>query len=233
MCRQWASVTRHWCRLRNMSSDRLNKRVFTWGNTQPALVKNWNYRVRKKLDSLESIHIGEEGWVDVRHIVHCVEVQSFEQFIASWTTDLMRENARYGQGRNKLRTYRTFKTEYGVETYTTEILKRNHRSALAKFRCGVASIRVETGRYEHIPLEQRVCFNCKCVEDEIHVLLVCPMYRDTRENLLNGILNHIVNWRELSDSELFSRVMSSRELVRICAKTCSDILDARNRLLFK
>ena len=76
--------------------------------------------MRKKLDSLESIHIGTEGWVDVMHTVHCVEVETFEQFIiASWTTDLMRENARYGQGRNKLRIYRTFKTEYGVENYTT------------------------------------------------------------------------------------------------------------------
>ena len=55
--------------------------------------------------------------------------------------------------RNKLRTYKLFKKEYGAESYVACVMPRSHRSALAKFRCGVASLRIETGRYERMPLD--------------------------------------------------------------------------------
>ena len=39
------------------------------------------------------------------------------------------------------------------------------------------SIRIETGRYERLPVSERICFHCKtCVEDELHVLVNCPLY---------------------------------------------------------
>ena len=64
------------------------------------------------------------------------------------------------------------------------IMSRTRRSALAKFRCGVASLRLETRRYERIPYDERNCFNCiKVVEYEEHVLLECPLYNDIRKEL--------------------------------------------------
>ncbi len=83
-------------------------------------------------------------------------------------------------GSSKLRTYRLFKSTYNPETYLCENLPRSHRSAFAKFRCGTAQIRIETGRYEHIPLEDRTCFYCfdqnrNIIESEIHVLTECPL----------------------------------------------------------
>ena len=56
-----------------------------------------------------------------------------------------------GNGRNKLRTYKLFKSEYGVENYCKVLVPFNDRSAFAKFRCGVAPIRLETGRNENRP----------------------------------------------------------------------------------
>ena len=51
-------------------------------------------------------------------------------------------------------------------------MNKCHRSALSKFRCCVAPLKLETGRYENIAPEQRLCFNCKnIVENEKHVLL--------------------------------------------------------------
>ena len=42
---------------------------------------------------------------------------------------------------------------------------------------GVAPLRVETGRYKSLPVEQRVCFNCtNQTKDEKHVLIECPLY---------------------------------------------------------
>ena len=72
-----------------------------------------------------------------------------------------------------------FKNDYETENYVTCMMPRGHRAALSKFRFGVAPIRVETGRYERLALEERHCFICtNQVEDEEHVLLHCPMYHE-------------------------------------------------------
>ena len=53
-----------------------------------------------------------------------------------------------------------------------------------KFRCGVAPLRLETGRYEGLPADERKCPFCWVhVEDEKHVLLQCKKYNTIRENL--------------------------------------------------
>ena len=62
-----------------------------------------------------------------------------------WNETVNRVEARNGSGRNKLRTYKPFKTNYKRENYFQIILPRNHRSAYAKFRSGVAPLRLELG----------------------------------------------------------------------------------------
>ena len=68
-----------------------------------------------------------------------------QRYISQWTADINRENARTGNGGNKLRFYRTFKQVFNVESYCKIIFNRSHRGALAKFRSGTAPIAIETG----------------------------------------------------------------------------------------
>ena len=84
------------------------------------------------------------------------------------------------RGRNKLRTFCQFKNSYLVENYCAIILPPCHRSAFSKFRCGVAPIRIETGRFEGLPEERRLCPFCNVIEGESHVLLDCHLYNDLR-----------------------------------------------------
>ena len=65
-------------------------------------------------------------------------------YVADWHNSINRESGRSGVGRNKLRTYRLFKTEYETENYCRLLMAVSHRAAFAKFR-GVAPIRIETG----------------------------------------------------------------------------------------
>ena len=67
--------------------------------------------------------------------------------------DLERSISRTGLGGNKLRTYRTFKHDCGTETYVSSSLPGRHMSAYAKFKCGVAPNRLETGRYERLSFD--------------------------------------------------------------------------------
>jgi hypothetical protein len=72
---------------------------------------------------------------------------------------------------SKLRTYRLFKNENGKENYLLKNIPGKYKSAYAKFRCGVAPSKIETGRYEDILTENRLCFinichKNNCIEDE-------------------------------------------------------------------
>ncbi len=76
----------------------------------------------------------------------------------------------------------TFKQEYGTEHYVQVVTNRQHRAALSQFRCGVLPLKVETVRFQDIPVEDRVCTMCEenVIETESHVLLYCSKYNQLR-----------------------------------------------------
>ena len=54
----------------------------------------------------------------------------------------------------------------------------------------MAPIRLETGRYEGLPVNERICPICMLeVEDEEHVLMRCNFYRDQRRLMLDSVQN--------------------------------------------
>ena len=151
-----------------------------------------------------------------------------------WRNSNQNDVGTSGRGRNKLRTYILFKQDYMIEPYVKSFLSSKYRSALAKFRCGVAPLKLETGRYENIPENQRVCPICKVsVETEIHVLFECNAYQELRDMLNNkacDVENTNVNFTK---QEKLNFVLSNTNLVNITAKTCYLILKSRNNLLYR
>ena len=69
------------------------------------------------------------------------------------------------------------------------LFQKKYRSTYATFRCGVAPIKLETGRYglNRVLVKQRLCEHCNLVEDEYHVLMQCTMYDEIREGLFVAI----------------------------------------------
>ncbi len=53
-------------------------------------------------------------------------------------------------GSNKLRTYRTFESEFETEMYLKKPLPFKVRQSFAMLRCGTAPLWIETGRYGNI-----------------------------------------------------------------------------------
>ena len=55
---------------------------------------------------------------------------------------------------------------------------------IAKFSCGVAPIRVETGQCERLPLGEHMCHLCiGDIENKLHVLSSCLMCNDLRDQM--------------------------------------------------
>ena len=105
------------------------------------------------------------------------------------------------------------------------LLPYKHRSALAKFRCGVAPIRLETGRYERLAVNNRICPLCnREVENEVHVLLKCPQYTDIRQTLFDKAREINNGFPMLNDENKLIFLFFNSSIVREIANSCHLIL---------
>ena len=93
------------------------------------------------------------------------------------------------QHSQKLNFYYTMKKTYGPSAYLDLTRKNASRKALVKLRTSSHKLLIETGRYDNIPRNEKVCnvCNCKTIEDEIHFLLDCPSYSSLKDMFFTKI----------------------------------------------
>ena len=78
-----------------------------------------------------------------------------------------------------------------------------HRYALSKLRTSTHTLKIETGRHQGVPRENRLCTVCDIIEDEFHFLDNCIKYNDARNKLLTDVLIKNPKWSFLKPSQLF------------------------------
>ncbi len=236
--RQWVCVTRQWCRSSTMEPDRVNSKIFHWAYNNAALCKKKNsiFHIKRFYDEIGMNHICDivsnpTSFSDVKKDTDDALKGYFSNI---WSTKINRDSAVRGEGRNKLRTYRTFKTVFETEPYVSALISRKDRQALAKFHSGTAPLRLETGRYIGEHEHERICRLCSLneIESEEHVLIRCTLYHEVRSELYDAIATIINDFDILSDNEKLSLILSSKEIVNITAKTCRRILDIRSQTLY-
>ena len=81
----------------------------------------------------------------------------------------------------------------------------------AQFRCGILPLRIETGRFRNLPVEERICELCNLrqVEDEQHFLCDCPKYEELRLPLLRKANEIIPLFNTLSKKEQLVSLMTN------------------------
>ena len=222
-----------------MDQNKLNFKVYQWSiNNNNMRYKHWALRVKDMFHQVGLYYnfTAEPDTLSKGYIQETINTHLKAQFNNEWKNELEREHAQRGSGRNKLRTYRQLKSEYCEEKYVNIIMPKIQRSSYAKFRMGVAPLRLETGRYEHLTKNRRVCFNCPNeVESEEHVIMDCPVYSDLRSILFSKIAQHIPEFYTKTKHEKFICVLSCDvvPVIRISAKICNDILMLRRQFLYK
>ena len=173
---------------------------------------------------------------DRRNIIKTLQDILFERIALKWLDCINSNHGVSGTNKgNKLRNYKQFKSTYKTEPYVyKDILPRSHRSALSKFRCGVAPLKIETGRYQSLPVNERTCFHCDdIVEDETHVLMCCPLYEHLRHDLIIKAESINQDFSNYSITEKFKYLLSNENIVKYSAKTCHNILIERRNYLYK
>ena len=96
----------------------------------------------------------------------------------------------------------------------------------------VAPIRIETGRYERLSLNEILCNHCNSIESEKHVICECPLYDDLRNSLFEKANLVVQNFDSFNSEEKMIAVLSNRQLVRIIAKILYDILSRKRSFTY-
>ena len=80
-----------------------------------------------------------------------------------------------------------------------------------KLRISSHKLRIETGRYDNIPREERLCNLCNCyrIEDETHFSLGCPSFPSIRDMFFPKLEPKIPFLRIQSHESLLSHLMNS------------------------
>ena len=88
-----------------------------------------------------------------------------------------------------LRTYGMVKGNLQFEGYLDSLNTREEINMFTRLRGGFLRLRANTGRWGWegvLPYERRICTFCNCnkIEDEYHVLFVCPVWSSYRDHLM-------------------------------------------------
>ena len=119
----------------------------------------------------------------------------------------------------KLRNYALFKFSFECEPYNCAYLSRNKRSIFAQLRMGILPLRIETGRFQNLDLQSRICIYCNSqkIEDEYHFIFQCSHYDHLRGPFLEKCSDAEETFDTMDEVEKFRFVLSNEKVQTITA----------------
>ncbi len=130
---------------------------------------------------------------------------------------------------------KTFKNTFETEMYLNKPMPFKFRKCFSMLRCGTARLSIETGRYERLPVVQRVCEVCDSdnMEDDMHFLISCNAFTQERTNLFTHVSQFVGNFNELSLEDKFIVLMSDPNICTFTANAWHDMFIKRWAILYK
>ena len=131
------NMVRLWNRLISMPDVRVTKQIFMWDYRLNS--NNWAHDMLKLFTEI--------GLQNNFYNLETCNLSSIKEHLetfynSNWKIKVMEKP--------KLKTYTTFKKDYGLENYLRRNLSRGKRSLLAQFRFGILPLKIETGRFSNI-----------------------------------------------------------------------------------
>ncbi len=197
--KQKIEIVRLWCRLQTMDTSRITYKVFKWSNSLSlGNVKTWEYHVKQFLKDANMLdHPFMNPDINVKVTMREYRDALIASDKVNWHNKVWDDTKNEENG-NKLRLYRCYKDDICVESYVTTIMPFHHRQKIAMLRLGCLPIQIELGRRSNTPLDSRICKLCNqgCIEDEVHLLLQCPLYDDIRSIITKHVTDTTMSFKD-------------------------------------
>lgn len=171
--RRWLCMLRYWNKLICFEDDRITKKAFNLDYERCR--DNWCSEVK---------HIMNQIGIGQYYDTKCaIDLGLVESHLTNFYSEIWKDSL---ENVPKLRTYKTFKNDFGLENYVSFNLSKAERSHMAQLRSGILPLRIETGRYVGEPPNERLCTLCtqQETENELHFVLGCPFYNQYRTEIL-------------------------------------------------
>ena len=226
--RRHIEILRLWLRFVQMDDHRLTKKVFMWD--KKAGKGSWFSDLKSILKECNLEHLLCDDPLSIMgtsDIVKTARTKLESKQVSSWETDVEKQR--------KLRFYRLFKTDFKVEPFVTINLPTSHRSLLAQLRYGVLPLKLETGRFINLPINERKCIFCdeQVVETEIHFLFECNLYTTLRTKFYAEMEADSKNFSTFSIEDKLNVLFSKSNIIRRFAVYLDSCFRKRSSVLYK
>ena len=163
------ALFRTWNRLTKLKTDWIVSKVLKWDNK---MFNGWSKQFRDICDTLGCVQpcLGEVYDLELNKKI----VQSKCQ--EDWLKNVSMKP--------KLRSYVMLKNIFKSERFVKMAHSKMSCSIFPQLRLGILPLEIETGRFQNISSESRMCHFCKNeIEDELHFVCVFPVYSNHRKIL--------------------------------------------------
>ena len=200
-----------------MEKERVTRRVAEWDyRCNSKRRSGWHHDIKDILTrcNLQNIYESRDvSNLSESRLIHLTKDVLMNDYVTEWK--------RFISDYSCLDIYCGIKSKYEMEIDISSCVSKFYRSTIAKLRLGVFPLKVETGRYRHIPHSQRVCSSCnkQAVENTEHFLLVCEKHKQLREKLFKTVSEKLnIQFVNMSCVDRLSILLSHSLVVNDTAK---------------
>ena len=167
---------KYWLKLTMMDQNRYAKKAYLMlYNLQSQNFRTWTSEICFLLYKYGFGNVWEnQGVGNLLLFIKVFKERLIECYKSEWNVKLT--------SNEKFKFVSSFKQSLTVSHYLIHVKHIQARSALARFRSGVSSLRSRAIRFASTCQDDSLCCPfCKhCAENEVHFMLVCPVYTDLR-----------------------------------------------------
>lgn len=200
-------------------------------------VTSWYTKIKEIMKVLNLDHLMQNNKCD-KYAVNLAIKQLKVRYESHWHDALWSDENRRGKcnlGGNKLRTYRTFKTNFQQEKYISNIENQQNRRSMCQLRVSAHNLYIEAQRGKIKNPEDRKCPFCTQTtsEDEMHFFIVCTKYKYIRDQMYARVRELSKNFGTLSDEHKFVWLLSNEDktINKITANFIKGAFEIRNMAL--
>ena len=131
-----------------------------------------------------------------------------DKFVNYWTAEIQNSS------KNPIiRYYSSHKTVVCMEHYLDSISDIRYRTTLTRLRTSSHTLEIEWGRYTvpRTPIFDRLCINCNDVKDEIHFLVYCKLYEESRNIFYKKVARRNSDFADFTDHEKYIFLMKTTD----------------------
>jgi len=225
------NMVKYWLRLNKQKQETLIADALGANlDMQASGIFTWTTMIKHILTKCNFSEIWNNGSVPnekvfLRSLRHKLQ----DNYCTSFKQNIHNDIRKDSSANNKLRTYRTFKTDHKQEKYINTIKDSHIRSAVSKLRLSNHHLMIEKGRHLGLKLEQRICNKCPVneIEDEKHAVMKCTAYTEERNKLFDFISHEFEDWDTIDMEQQFVILMklNIESIIVKTAKFIAHIVD--------